>query len=259
MLLKLIDFIFELFLPKPAFFDASNGMIQIIAHRGAHSIARGIKENTREAFFEAARIGCDGIELDVRWSRDHVPFVLHDSNPKRVFKGLDFEIQDLNAAQILLHPEIMPLQEVIEEFSQRLHLMIEIKTPLTQEQNQSLKLLLSSLKPAKNFHLLALEPEIFESITEFPSSCFLPVVEYRLSPWVNWLEKNPAGGITGHYARFLKHHIQKFKTLSLKIGTGMINSPQVLSREQSRGVCWAFTDQAHRLIEFQKTKSTRSE
>jgi glycerophosphoryl diester phosphodiesterase len=48
----------------------------IIGHRGASAVA---PENTLAAFARAFQDGADGIELDVRLSRDGVLFVIHDA------------------------------------------------------------------------------------------------------------------------------------------------------------------------------------
>jgi glycerophosphoryl diester phosphodiesterase len=45
------------------------------AHRGASDLA---PENTLEAFLLAGELGADGIELDVRLTRDGVPVLVHD-------------------------------------------------------------------------------------------------------------------------------------------------------------------------------------
>jgi glycerophosphoryl diester phosphodiesterase len=52
----------------------------IIGHRGASATA---PENTLSAFARAMREGADGIELDVRLSREGVPVVIHDSTLPR--------------------------------------------------------------------------------------------------------------------------------------------------------------------------------
>lgn len=52
-------------------------MIDVIAHRGLHTIER---ENTVAAFQAAVDIGVDGVELDVRRTRDGVLVVHHDSH-----------------------------------------------------------------------------------------------------------------------------------------------------------------------------------
>ncbi len=53
----------------------------IIAHRGASALA---PENTFAAFQKAIEDGADGIELDVRLSKDGVPVVFHDSTLNRL-------------------------------------------------------------------------------------------------------------------------------------------------------------------------------
>lgn len=50
-------------------------MIEIFAHRGLH---RSERENTVEAFRGAVELGVDGVELDVRRTRDGVLVVNHD-------------------------------------------------------------------------------------------------------------------------------------------------------------------------------------
>jgi Glycerophosphoryl diester phosphodiesterase len=53
----------------------------IIAHRGDSAFA---PENTLAAFRKAVEAGADGIEFDVRISKDGVPVVFHDSTLKRI-------------------------------------------------------------------------------------------------------------------------------------------------------------------------------
>ncbi|HVS80434.1 MAG TPA: glycerophosphodiester phosphodiesterase family protein [Pyrinomonadaceae bacterium] len=68
----------------------------IIAHRGASAVA---PENTLAAFARAMAEGADGIELDVRLSRDGVPMVIHDETLLRT--GLRQEsVAEMNAQQL---------------------------------------------------------------------------------------------------------------------------------------------------------------
>jgi glycerophosphoryl diester phosphodiesterase len=53
----------------------------IIAHRGASALA---PENTFAAFQKAIEDGADGIEFDVRLSKDGVPVVFHDASLSRL-------------------------------------------------------------------------------------------------------------------------------------------------------------------------------
>ncbi len=53
----------------------------IIAHRGASALA---PENTLAAFRKAIEDGADGIEFDVRFTKDRVPVVIHDAKLERL-------------------------------------------------------------------------------------------------------------------------------------------------------------------------------
>lgn len=68
----------------------------IIGHRGASAVA---PENTLAAFSRALEDGADGIEFDVRLSRDRVPVVIHDATLKRTAR-LDRLVEDLDASEL---------------------------------------------------------------------------------------------------------------------------------------------------------------
>ena len=50
--------------------------MEILAHRG--SVSEGIHENTMEAFERAKTLGADGIETDVRMTKDNELILFHD-------------------------------------------------------------------------------------------------------------------------------------------------------------------------------------
>jgi len=68
----------------------------IIGHRGASAVA---PENTLAAFSRALADGADGVEFDVRLSRDRVPVVIHDASLKRTGK-IDRLVASLDAAEL---------------------------------------------------------------------------------------------------------------------------------------------------------------
>ena len=68
----------------------------IIAHRGASAFA---PENTLAAFRKAIDVGADGVEFDVRLSKDRVPVVVHDSTLIRT-AGLKRRVDDLTAEEL---------------------------------------------------------------------------------------------------------------------------------------------------------------
>jgi len=71
-------------LKKPGPTPTNNPLV--IAHRGASLIA---PENTLAAFALAMESGADGIELDVRLSRDGVPVVIHEELTDAAVTQLD--------------------------------------------------------------------------------------------------------------------------------------------------------------------------
>ena len=68
----------------------------ILGHRGASAVA---PENTLAAFARAILDGADGIEFDVRLSRDGVPMVIHDASLKRTAL-IDSLVCDLTSRQL---------------------------------------------------------------------------------------------------------------------------------------------------------------
>jgi glycerophosphoryl diester phosphodiesterase len=95
----------------------------IIGHRGASAVA---PENTIAAFEAAIAAGADGIEFDVRLSRDGVPVVIHDETLYRTH-GVRRRVVDLSARE-LKQFDAPSLAQVFELFeSNKLILYLEMK------------------------------------------------------------------------------------------------------------------------------------
>jgi glycerophosphoryl diester phosphodiesterase len=94
----------------------------LIAHRGYH---QAVPENTLAAFAAAVSIGGNGIETDVRLSRDGLPVLIHD----RVTRA-GKPVAELTRAEIekISGHEIPTLEEALERFP-RILWNIEIKVP----------------------------------------------------------------------------------------------------------------------------------
>jgi glycerophosphoryl diester phosphodiesterase len=91
-------------------------LFSVIAHRGASTRHR---ENTVEAFLAAARLGADGVELDVRRAADGALVVHHDAT-----LPTGAAIVNLNSKEI---PEWVPLLPAALEACGDLLVNIEIK------------------------------------------------------------------------------------------------------------------------------------
>jgi glycerophosphoryl diester phosphodiesterase len=68
----------------------------IIGHRGASALA---PENTLAAFARALHDGADGIEFDVRLSKDNVPVVIHDATLSRTARTAR-SVADLSSREL---------------------------------------------------------------------------------------------------------------------------------------------------------------
>lgn len=80
----------------PVLFGIMTPFPLILGHRGASAVA---PENTLVAFSRAISDGADGIEFDVRLSRDQVPVVIHDLSLKRT-GTLDKLVSQLTAKEL---------------------------------------------------------------------------------------------------------------------------------------------------------------
>lgn len=113
----------------PGFYGLSSACF---AHRGLHSVAHGLPENSLLAFRLAERAGY-GAELDVHLSRDGRLVVMHDDSLLRTC-GIDKNISDMTAEELdscrlLNSDEKIPyLEEVLPIFEGKQPLLIEIKT-----------------------------------------------------------------------------------------------------------------------------------
>lgn len=95
----------------------------IIGHRGASAVA---PENTIAAFQAAIAAGADGIEFDVRLSRDGVPVVIHDETLYRTH-GLRRRVGDMTLNQ-LIEIDVPSVAQLFELFKANdLLLCLEIK------------------------------------------------------------------------------------------------------------------------------------
>lgn len=95
-------------------------------------------ENTRAAFDAAARYPVDGIEFDVQLSRDNVPVIFHDGSLKKIcgksgpVSAYPYEkLQEMDwgawYGETWRGESLMTLRDVLQSYSGRFRLYVEIK------------------------------------------------------------------------------------------------------------------------------------
>lgn len=116
-----------------------------IAHRGLHSNANNIYENTKESFLAAVNENY-AIECDVVLSKDHEVVVFHDENLKRLC-NLDKNVSNLTMNELRSlkiyesNSNIISLDEMLHVVSAHVPIIIEIKgkfTPFIEERIQEI-------------------------------------------------------------------------------------------------------------------------
>jgi glycerophosphoryl diester phosphodiesterase len=128
----------------------------LLGHRGARAF-RDIPENTVESFELCLQHGCDGFEFDVRLAGDGQAVICHDPTTG----GMKIE---KIASRMLALPT---LQQVLEKFSSRAFLDIELKVAGLERQTIAE---LRRYPPQKEFVVSSFLPEVLTAIHALDAS-----------------------------------------------------------------------------------------
>ncbi len=124
---------FPFFVPN----DSSMPYPRICAHRGFKTVA---PENSLAAFGAAIAMGANEIELDVRFTRDGIPVVAHDSKLERVSDGSG-KIEEKTLTELyeydfgshfserFANTKIALFEEVLSKFSRHVIFNLHLKNP----------------------------------------------------------------------------------------------------------------------------------
>jgi glycerophosphoryl diester phosphodiesterase len=233
-------------IPRPVPERAALERCKIISHRGEHDNKR-VMENTLQAFDRARSAGVWGLECDIRWTADLVPVICHDPSPARVF-GVATPLNSLTFDQLHIQvPDIPRLEDVLRRFGGNTHLMLELKAepwPEPTLQCEILRSLFAPLAPAVDYHLLALDPTLFEPLDFLPSESFFPVAETNVKTISERAIAHRYGGLGGHYLLLTNPLKRQHEKHEQRLGTGFPASKNCLFRELNRGIEWIFSNNA---------------
>lgn len=190
----------------------------VFAHRGANSFA---PENSLQAFEEALKINCDGIEMDVRCTGSGELVIFHDRNLQRM-TGDSGNIQQLNLEQIRSRHltgnpkyKIPTLEEALDLIREKAIINLEVKREFARSNGFEEKV----IKILKDFNLL-------ENII---ISSFNPLVLKKFALKAPYL----------HLGFIYRHRTQKLMTLGTSLKSLHINfrtlSKKYLKLMQAKG------------------------
>jgi glycerophosphoryl diester phosphodiesterase len=233
-------------LPRAAPDETTLRACKLISHRGEHDNLT-VFENTLRAFDIARRAGVWGIECDLRWTRDLQPVICHDQSTGRVF-GRDLRVASLTFDELRAAlPEVPTLAEVVQAFGGQMHLMLEVKELDCErlvQQRAILQATLGDLRPGQDFHILALDPDLFRIASFAGASTMLPVAEFNVARLSALALERGYAGIAGHFLLLGEALRKRHAAAGQVIGTGFPRSRRCLYREAQRGVEWVFSNDA---------------
>ncbi len=218
----------------------------IIGHRGASAVA---PENTIAAFAAAIDAGADGIEFDVRLSRDGVPVVIHDETLYRT-SGVRRRVADLSANE--LNQFYVPsLAQVFELFApNNLVLYLEMKeVAVAQECCRLIKQY--GFKDRVIFECF--EHSALQTVKSIdPTFRIAPLFRPPATFILKRALAVDANEIALHHRLTHKRLIQKARDAGLKVVTWTVDDPAWIERAREFGVHALITNDPAALIQLDR-------
>ena len=228
----------------------------ILAHRGASAFA---PENTIAAFKLAKDHDADGVELDVKLTKDEVPIVIHDGSFDRTTNGSG-KISELTLTQIksfdagswfgqdFSGERIPTLSEVFEALDKNLLINIELtnyRTPfdnlinivadLVKRHNNMDQIFFSSFFPGNLKKIKKIFNNVPVALLAYPDilgSIQRSAIYRNLSPHIIHPYKNNANRI----------YIEKQHRYNRRVHAWTVNDPQEIKQLLQNGVDGIITD-----------------
>jgi glycerophosphoryl diester phosphodiesterase len=236
----------------------------ILGHRGASAVT---PENTLAAFSRAMHDGADGIEFDVRLSRDQVPIVIHDATLKRT--GLiDRAVSDLTAKELAeidvsswfaarapagtqsFAGEHLPtLAQVFELFTKNTGVLyVEMKCN-PEEGALLAAAVVNEMTESRIANRVVVESFELEAIAEikridagirtaalFEPRLSRPISTVRRQKMINTALDAGADELALHYTIARPHLVEKAKRQGLEIVVWTVDDPQWITRSRALGI-----------------------
>ena len=238
-------------------------MVKIIGHRGASDDA---PENTISSIKEAFMQGADGVEVDVRLTKDERVVCIHDKNTIRT-TGLSLEVKNTNYRELknldagswkgaAWKDELIPsLEEVLKEVPINKEIFIEIKTSL-EIIDPLISLVLSSKIMQKNITMISFNAEVIKEIKlRLPEvTCNLLTAfdpSYNEKDLPQLLKKIDADGVgVQNHAKLTKDFIEKIKNINKDVHVWTVNEGEKAKKYSLLGLSSITTNKPRHIKYF---------
>ncbi len=228
----------------------------IIAHRGASAAA---PENTLAAFTLAVALGADGIELDVKLSKDGVPVIMHDLTVDRTTDGHG-RVADLTLAELkkldagakkdarFAGERVPTLAEVFEAVADKLWINVELTNYTTRGDGlvRVVVELIGKMNLGRRVLLSSFDPFAIRAAKVFDPA--LPVAQLTAQGMPVYLRDAWLAPIAPHEARHpdavqLKQRgVAHYRRKGCRVNVWTVNDPDDMRRFVSQGVDGLITD-----------------
>ena len=230
---------------------------KIIAHRG---VTRNDQENTLPAYHQAFSEGADGLEIDVRLSKDEKPIIFHDEDTSRLFKkNLEIKNTTFFDLEALGNNEnrIPLLDEVLDFLPQNKECFIEIKSDANTVP------FLDKLKiEKKNITFLSFDKNVvlalkkrFPNKLVFQSFHMLQIERYGIKKILEFYKNGNSDGLSIDIRGLSNKTIDKILEKKIDLIIWTLNSMERLKELSKKNIRAIITDEVKDFADFLKRKT----
>ncbi len=230
---------------------------KIIAHRG---VTRNDQENTLPAYHQAFSEGADGLEIDVRLSKDEKPIIFHDEDTSRLFKkNLEIKNTTYFELEALGNNEnrIPLLDEVLDFLPQNKECFIEIKSDANTvpflDKLRIEKKNITFLSFDKNV-VLALKKR-FPNKLVFQSFHMLQIERYGIKKILEFYKNGNSDGLSIDIRGLSNKTIDKILEKKIDLIIWTLNSMERLKELSKKNIRAIITDEVKDFADFLKRKA----
>ena len=230
---------------------------KIIAHRG---VTRNDQENTLPAYHQAFSEGADGLEIDVRLSKDEKPIIFHDEDTSRVFKkNLEIKNTTYSELEALGNSEnrIPLLDEVLDFLPQNKECFIEIKSDANTvpflDKLRIEKKNITFLSFDKNV-VIALKKRFPDKLV-FQSFHTLQIERYGIKKILEFYKNGNSDGLSIDIRDLSNKTIDKLLEKKIDLIIWTLNSMERLKELSKKNIRAIITDEVKDFADFLKRKS----
>lgn len=235
---------------------------KIIAHRGASGLVK--VGNTLEAFQKAIDVKADGIELDLRITKDNIICVHHDANIKDLIIK-DHTYEECLAQSTNCGYHIPTLKETLELCQGKILLDIELKEPGYEQQTIDLILQYYQVNEffIRSFNYDALinvnniNPNIFTFL--LVGEAWKPVNELLREIFPSkLLKKTHANGVSPIYRLLIFGYISRMKKGKIPMSVWTPNDEKNIKKLLKKNVEYIVTDYPDLAINLKNSLNKRT-